>query len=350
MDTPRKIAVFLPNWVGDVVMATPALRALREHFPKSQLIGVMRPYVTEVLAGTHWLNTTVRYEKSIRSRWRAAGKLRAMGVDTAVLLTNSLSTALMARAAGASQRVGYSRHGRGWLLTKGLLPPREGGKWRPISAVDSYLNIAQAMGCPAGNRRVSLATLPEDEQQADAVWTAHGYRDEHRVVILSAGGAYGSAKHWPIEQCAELARRLASEDSLRVLVLCGPAEREAAESVVQMAGHEGVGSLAAAQLSLGLSKACVRRAALMISTDSGPRHFAAAFQTPCVSLFGSTDPRWADNHHPEEVQLSLGLDCSPCAKRVCPLKHHRCMRELSVAAVRAAALQLLAAADKRRAA
>jgi heptosyltransferase-2 len=79
----------------------------------------------------------------------------------------------------------------------------------------------------------------------------------------------------------------------------------------------------------------------MVTTDSGPRHFAAAFKVPAVTLFGPTDPRWSDNYHPDAINLQLDVDCGPCAKRVCPLKHHRCMRELSVNHVFVAAQSLL---------
>jgi heptosyltransferase-2 len=115
-----------------------------------------------------------------------------------------------------------------------------------------------------------------------------------------------------------------------VLFLCGPDDRERIELLVRAAGHPRVSSLAPYQLSIGLSKACVRRSDLLISTDSGPRHFGAAFGLPVITLFGPTSMLWSDTHYAREVRLQQKLECSPCQKRVCPLHHHRCMTELTV--------------------
>ena len=126
-----------------------------------------------------------------------------------------------------------------------------------------------------------------------------------------------------------------------MLVLCGPAERDPAREIVRLAGHPAVVSLAEQPLSLGLSKACVRRAALLITTDSGPRHFAAAFQTPVITLFGPTHIAWTRTNHPQAIHLFHPVPCGPCQKPVCPEGHHRCMRELSPEQVLQAALRFL---------
>jgi heptosyltransferase-2 len=111
--------------------------------------------------------------------------------------------------------------------------------------------------------------------------------------------------------------------------LCGPAEREAAREIVRLADHPRVASVAEQPLGLGLSKACVRRAALLITTDSGPRHFAAAFQTPVITLFGPTHIAWTRTYHPHALHLFHPVSCGPCQRPVCPEGHHRCMRELT---------------------
>ena len=126
-----------------------------------------------------------------------------------------------------------------------------------------------------------------------------------------------------------------------MLFLCGPAERDSVRDICRRANHPHVRSLADQKLSVGLTKACVRRSRLMVTTDSGPRHIAAAFGVPTVTLFGPTDPRWSHNYHPTSIDLHLDLPCSPCGDRICPLKHHRCMRELTVEHVMAAANALL---------
>jgi heptosyltransferase-2 len=129
---------------------------------------------------------------------------------------------------------------------------------------------------------------------------------------------------------------MASKLQRIVLILCGPSERDDAKWIVNQAGHPAVISLASIQPSLGLTKAAIRSADLLVTTDSGPRHFAAAFGTPVVTLFGPTHIAWSETNYDRAEHLQLKLDCGPCQQRECPLKHHRCMRELTVDAVYAA--------------
>jgi heptosyltransferase-2 len=170
--------------------------------------------------------------------------------------------------------------------------------------------------------------VAEDEAAADRVWATFGWGRNSRVVTLNTGAAYGPAKSWPNEHFAALGRRISEELDAHVLVICGPNERQAATEIARQAAHPRVRSLAQMPVSIGLSKACVRRSRLMVSTDSGPRHFAAAFEVPLITLFGPTDPRWSDNYHQASMDLQRDLSCRPCAKRTCPLGHHECMREL----------------------
>jgi heptosyltransferase-2 len=125
-----------------------------------------------------------------------------------------------------------------------------------------------------------------------------------------------------------------------VLVLCGPQERNLARQVAGAAKHPGVHALADQPLSLGLTKACVRRADLLVTTDSGPRHFAAAFDRPVVTLFGPTHIGWTETYFPKAAHLQKQVPCGPCQLRVCPLDH-RCMRTLTAGEVYSAAIALL---------
>lgn len=347
-----KIGIFLPNWVGDVVMATPMLRALRQHFSHARLVGVMRPYVAEVLAGTAWLDEAILCDRRDPARrgWPLVRRLQRERFDVALLLPNSWRTALLARAAGARERIGYARGGRGCLLTRKLHPLKNGRRFAPVSAVDYFLELASALGCQSSSKQVELVTLPEDERAADAVWEklglprragGNGINSVLRgPVVLNTGGAFGSAKLWPTPYFAALAQKLARVDGRHVLVLCGPHERELAREIVRAAAHPRVVSLAEEPLSIGLSKACVRRAGLMVTTDSGPRHFAAAFGVPVVTLFGPTHVGLSENYHPRAIHLQRDLECVPCQQRTCPLGHHRCMRDLSIDEVYRAVRQL----------
>jgi heptosyltransferase-2 len=340
-----RVGIFLPNWVGDVVMATPALRSLRKHLGSDgTLVGIMRPYVADVLQGTSWFDQRMLYERRSWSGMRSlVTRLRAERFDAILLLTNSLSTGLFAWLSGARRRVGFALHGRRWLLTDRLQEPRENGQRIPRSAVDHYLEVVQAFGCAEGSRAMELATTLEEERAAQQVWNQFGWQSHEPVIALNTGGAYGSAKTWPGDRAAELARKLA--ERYAVLFLCGPSERESVRTMCQHANHPRVRSLVDQPLSLGLTKGCLRRCHALVTTDSGPRHIAAAFGIPTVTLFGPTDPRWSHNYHTSGIDLQLEMSCSPCGQRTCPQKHHRCMRDLRVEHVSAVLQSLLSASS-----
>jgi heptosyltransferase-2 len=341
-----KIGVFLPNWIGDTAMCTPALRALRKHYGSdAEMIGILRPYVTQVLAGTPWLDDLILFNRGSKIRAQevlpVANEMRRRKLDAVVLLTNSFRAAAMARYSGARQRVGYVRYARGPLLTHKLHAPRVGRRWIPTSAIDMYLELAYALGCAPESPRIELATTEADEIAADHVWRKSQLPPGVQGVVLNSGGAYGAAKLWPSEHFAALARRIADEQQLAVLVTCGPAEREVAHDIVALADHPRVVGLADEEISIGLTKACVRRSRLMITTDSGPRFFASAFDVPLVTLFGPTHMGWSATHDPQEICLQHQVSCGPCGKRTCPLGHHDCMRLLAVERVYRTVLEQL---------
>ena len=334
MNSPAKVGVVLPNWIGDVVMATPTLRALRNHFGSdAHLTGIMRPYVAEVLGGTTWLNETLLYDRRAHDTSRHLGQvastLRAQQLDWLIVLPNSLSSAMLAWLSRAKRRVGYARNARSWLLTDKLQAPREGKTWQPISAVDYYLELAYATGCPTEPKEVELATLPADEEITTNIWQDLNLTNR-TVVSFNTGSAAAGTKDWPIEYFVELARRTISETSASILVLCGPKERAQADRIVREVYSARVVSMAEQDLSLGVARACIRRSQAMVTTDSGPRHVAAAFGVPTVALFGPIEPRWSVNYNSQETALWEKLECAPCGQYVCPLSHHRCMKDLSV--------------------
>jgi heptosyltransferase-2 len=338
-----KIAVFLPNWVGDAVMATPALRALRRHYAAAEIVAVMRPYVAEVLDGLDLVDRTLLHNPRARHAayrgWRFAHRLRREQFDLAVLFPNSIRSGWLAWVSGAKRRIGFDRDGRGWLLTDAI-PPKP--KCEPHPVIDEYLRLAEAAGCTELSRQTELAVTPRDERR----WAAFWKRQDRRLagqdlICLNPGGAFGSAKHWPVEYFGALAGRLAADHGKTVLVLCGPAEVPDAQQIVRAAGHRSVVSLADVPLSLGLTKAAIKHSELLITTDSGPRHFAPPFGIPVLTLFGPTHIAWSETYYDKALHLQLALDCGPCQQRRCPLEHQRCMRDLSVDQVYAAAIALL---------
>ena len=351
----ERIAIFLPNWIGDVVMATPLLRALRRQLGTNvELIGVMKPYVADVLQGTSWLNERVSYDPRNGDRalggWALVKRLRSLNIDSALLLTNSLRTAALAWMSGAKRRVGYARDWRGWLLTERFQPPRAEGQWQPISAVDYYLRLGTAWGCGIEDQRLELVCTPQDAALAEQVWQRLALPRAGRVVALhAAGGGNGTAtaKAWPVEHFGALARELATQHNAEVLVLCGPNERDTAREIVRLANNARVKSLAGESPSISLTKGCLNRCDLLVSTDSGPRHIATALNVPTIGLFGATDPRWAETFHARGMIIFNRLECGPCGEKHCPLGHHHCMRELSVERVLFAVQQQLAQ-DRRK--
>jgi len=297
------------------------------------LVGVVRGVGDRLLKGTRWLDEFVHYDR----HWLGSGslldalsRLRTLQCNTAILLSNSFTTAAISWLAGCNRRIGFVRYGRRMLLTDALHAPKTAAGFTPRSATVHYNEALQPLGIAVENQRLELQLTPEEDSLADSVWRKHGLTRLEPVVVLNTGGAYGAAKRWPDEHFARLARKIACQLSLSVVINCGPAERETAAAIAEQASHTRVISLANEELSIELSKAVIARAALVVTGDTGPRHVAAAFQRPTIALFGSTDPQWSGNGNPYETMLRLRLDCQPCGKRTCPLLHHRCMRELSV--------------------
>jgi heptosyltransferase-2 len=346
-----RIGIFLPNWIGDVVMATPLLKAVHARWgDEAEIIGIMKPYVSQVLRGTPWLSSTLLYrgkrgDPTSLSYVGLVRELRRLQLDAAVLLTNSFRTALLSWLGGAKRRIGYRRDWRSLLLTDALTPPRANGKWTMVSAVDYYLKLGELLECAPQSPRVELPLNTEDDEAASAAWKQLGWPDEQRVISFHIAGGWGgkaTAKGWPLEHFVGLARRIVRETDRHVLVLCGPNERDSAAELVRQMDHARVQSLAGMQdLPLALTKGCLGRSELLVTTDSGPRHLGTALNVPVVGLFGATDPRWTETYHPRAITLYNQLACSPCAKQHCPLGHHRCMRELSVERVFAAVQQQL---------
>ena len=329
-----KLAVWLPNWIGDVAMATPALRALRQQFNDAEIVGVMRPYVTDVLAGTTLIDRVLIHDpknsQAERAGWGFLQTLRRERFDLAVIFPNSFRSAAWAWASGAKQTIGYARNGRSLLLTDPVPAP---SLTVPHPVLDEMLQLVAQLGCQSLSRRLELATLPGDEHALEQFWQRHPLADSRGYVCLNSGGAFGAAKDWPVESFTELARRVAVELGRTVLIACGPSERVTAQRIVKDAAHPRVVSLAGEVPSLGLTKAAIRHADLLVTTDSGPRHFAAAFDVPVITLFGPTHIAWSETFHPQATHLQLPVDCGPCQQRACPLGHHRCMKNLSVDSV-----------------
>lgn len=274
-------------------MATPTFRLLRHTLRGSFIGALVRPGIDQLLAGLDVFDEVhVAAPGGVMGPKHAAAKVRHRRYDTALLLTNSFSSALITRLAGIRHRIGYERDARGLLLTHKLgAPKRADGSWAPVAAVRYYDTLAQAFLAPDADdspRFMELASTPEQSAASADVLSRAGITSDTRFAILNPGGN-DAAKRWPPDRFIEAGKHLAQRHALRVLVNGSPGERDLVGSIAQACG--GV-SLTDLGITLGSLKGVVARACVMLTNDTGPRHIAAALGVPLVSLFGPTDHRW----------------------------------------------------------
>jgi heptosyltransferase-2 len=350
----QRILAVLPNWVGDVVLATPVLAALREHFRESRITLLLRRYVSAVVAGGGWCDETMCWPDGRRASddgRSAVGTaaflrhLRAGRFDLALLLTNSFRSALAAWLGGARRRVGYARDGRSWLLTDRLRPLKRDGQFIPAPVLDAYIRLAEHVGCRVSDRRLRLVATPDDVAEAEALRRQYHLDNGRRYAVINPGAAYGAAKCWPAERFAAVCDRLADEAGLLSVIVGAPHEAPLMRRVVELS-RTSPACCDRPGTTLGALKPLIRDAALLICNDTGPRHYGNAFGVPTVTIFGPTHQAWTDTGYAGEVKLQASVECGPCQLKTCPLDH-RCMTRLAVDDVMRAAHALL---ERRRAA
>ena len=303
--TPRRVLVVAPTWVGDVAMATPAFRVLRDRLAGSLIGALVKPGIDDVLAGSDFFDELhVDTRAGVMGVKRAAGKVRPNRYDTAILFTNSFSTALIARLAGIRERIGYGRDGRGILLTQSLLSPRRidtppysastvsKRTWAPMPACEHYLKLVQWFldddSIPLGPMTIGISPA---QQAAGAEVLQHAQVGADRPIALLNPGGNNPAKRWPADRFARLAHWLEVERGFSVVISGSPGERALAEEIAREASLGIERALPTLGLTLGSLKVVLRRASLVVTNDTGPRHLAAALKTPVITLFGPTDPR-----------------------------------------------------------
>jgi heptosyltransferase-2 len=351
---PSKILVVQPNWVGDAVMATPTLRALRELYPQAHIAYLMRRYVKPLYGGIPWADQFITYRtgrthsKTGKGLLDLAARLRAARFDLAVLLPNSFKAALICKMAKIRRVVGYERDGRGFLLTDKLLHVKDRGKFIPVPIVKTYMGLAHYLGSANRDLKLSLfVTEPEAREGGellarcglDPKLTRPGATGEPPLVLLNVGAQYGAAKCWRPEYFAELADKMIDDLGATVLLSGTPREKVIIEPIKRCMRHAAL-DLSNKGMTLGSLKEVVRRCDLMVTNDTGPRHIAAAFDVPVVTVFGPTYPEWTEINFDKERKVAVKVFCGPCQKKVCPLDH-RCMTRVTPAMVFEASMQLL---------
>lgn len=297
---PRRILIVVPSWVGDAVMATPALRMVRRAFPGAFIGLLVRPGIDQVLAGLDVADEVhVERASGVMGPKFVAAKVRPRRYDSALLLTNSFSTALIARIAGIPRRIGYARDLRSMLLTQTLEPPRTpAGAFAPVPAVEYYRTIARelvALGAqPIADLapRLELVATESDLASARGVMERAGLADREPVAVLNPGGNRDE-KRWPADRFARLGLWLRDTFGVRVLVNGSPGERELCGTIARDAGAISLPEMGITLSALkGLLSGALVAPRVMVTNDTGPRHVAQALGVPVVTMFGPTDHRW----------------------------------------------------------
>lgn len=330
MGAADRIIVRCPNWVGDVVMATPALRALRQNFPEAHITILLRTPLLKILEGAPWFDEALTLEgpkgwQGIRSLLPVARILRSKRFDLGLLLTNSFSSALLFWLGGVRRRVGYSRDWRDWMLTDALPRAQKDGKFLPTYTGDTFLLLCAHVGCVIRDHRLELFTTAESEQLADTILTRCGLEGGRPFVLLNPGASFGSSKLWPPERFAWVADRLAERHGLATLICGSPEERQMGDKIRSLMKTPAmVLQECGVPFDLGVLKSLVKRCTLLLTLDSGPRHFAVAFSRPAVTLMGPNSPLYTQTPLERGEVVRVEVECGPCQLKECPTDH-RCM-------------------------
>lgn len=323
----------MPNWIGDAVMATPALGAIRETFPEAHVTIVANPLVAELFSFHPDCDQVIRFDKrsnhgGASGFWRFCRSLRPERFDLAVLFQNAFEAAVMAVLAGIPRRVGYRTDGRGLLLTAGV-PAVD--KKHGLHHVDYYLQMLDKLGIDSGDGYLRLALTGEEKSRAAERLGSGPW------IAVNPGASYGAAKRWFPERFAAVADGLSAEFGVSVVLTGGPGEMEIGRDIeksMKIAPLNLIGRTSVRELM-----AVLAQCRLVVTNDSGPMHIAAAFGVPIVAVFGPTDHTTTSPRAENCRIVRSAVDCAPCMLRECPTDH-RCMTGVTADAVLAAAREL----------
>ncbi len=328
-----KILVRATNWVGDAVMALPALEAIRRREPRAHIAVLARPWVAELYRDQGFADQLVVFDHAGRHAGiggveRLARDLRRERFDVALLLQNAFQAAWIAWRAGIPRRIGYARDRRSWLLTEAVELPQAGEI--PSQEPYYYLELLRRAGWLEQLPQLSAVTLrvsDEARRNGESKLRAAGAREGARRVAMAPGAAFGAARCWPVERFAALADRAAAELDADVVLVGSAADRDTSQRIaaamhrrpVMLAGPTTIGELP------GVLRAC----GAFVGNDSGAMHVAAAVGLPVIGVFGPTDPAATAPLSERMTVVREAVECSPCFLRRCPVDH-RCMRRIAV--------------------
>jgi heptosyltransferase-2 len=334
----EKLVVIAPNWLGDAVMALPAIADLRRHYESAHLTIAARPPVAPMFTMVKGVDAIVTLPGGGGLRaltgWRDDVRaLSAGSFDTAVLLPNSFATAFIASRANIAERWGYAADGRSSMLTRAI--PRPGAALHQRAY---YQALTSALGAPEGP---PYATVSPDVDHARQVLREIGLDIDEPFVVFAPGAAYGRAKQWLPERFAELAHRIISDRGWSVVMVGAKVDRATCDDIARRMPATGTRMNRlidfSAKSDLSTLAGILSQAHAVVSNDSGAMHLAAAVGTKVVAIFGptrerATAPLSAGPPAPAPVVITHDVFCRPCMLRECPIDH-RCMRGITAADV-----------------
>jgi len=321
-----KILIVAPNWIGDALLAQPLFARLRQKHPGAAVDALAPPWTAPVLRRMPEIGEVVdapfgHGELKLASRWTLARSLRGRAYDQAIVLPNTLKSALIPFFARIPVRTGFVGELRHGLLNR---VHRLDEKALPLMA-ERYAQLAEAPGDPPA-RPLQQVKLRVDQANLSAALDRLGLSRAKPVVAFCPGAEYGPAKRWPARHFAELASRLAARG--RAIWLFGSGkDREIGEEIVRLSGTAATNLCGKTDLASAID--LLSLAEVAVSNDSGLMHVAAAVGRPVVALYGSSSPEHTPPLSRIARVVSTGIYCSPCYARECPLGHFKCMNDLT---------------------
>ena len=337
----NRLLIRSTNWIGDAVMTTPAVRAIRHNFPGARISLLAKPWVAPVFAHSPHVDEIIVFDAKGRHKGfggtiRMARDLRTYRFDAAIFLQNAIEAALIAFMAGIPVRIGFDTDARRLLLTH---PVRCTKAIKTIHQTGYYLKMLEGAGLVTGPSSLELRVGAQDRHAAEQILSTRGITPGHRVVGLNPSATFGPAKQWFPERYAALGDRLIREHDAVILIFGGPSDRELGRTISRMMTAPAIDL--SGQTSLGEAMALIDRCDGFVTNDSGLMHVAAALNTPLVAIFGSTNWTTTSPYSPTSRIVRVPIECSPCMQPVCPLGHMNCMKRVTVDMVFGAVEDLL---------
>jgi len=324
---PAKILLLRLRRIGDIVLTTPAVSALKQSFPKASLTYIVEEPYARLVEGNPALDRVISVKPKLNAgdSLRLIRRIRKERYDAVLDFHGGPRTSQWTFLSGARVKVGYLIRGRGWPYDVAV--PRSGPAG-PIHSVENHLNLVRALGVRVAG--APLLSLPpaRDEEKAHV---ARLFRDnglEGSWVVVLHVGAGNRFRDWGLENLAALARRLTGIPGVKVVLIGGEADRERGRKIAAP-GPAGALSLIG-ELNLIELRETIARAALFIGSDSGPMHIAASTRTPIVALFGPTLPVHFAPQQGQATVIEKDLDCRPCKQKECAPGDFRCLGAISV--------------------